>query len=479
MHAAFAIGGVALILYLLLWYRAEWPAGGQDSWNHLLYARWSLLHPELILDQWGKPMFTIPAIPFSYLGIQGLYLMNITCTLLAGWMVYQTARKMGMRLPWMAAAFFFFQPVVFGNVISGLTEPINAFALAAVCYLFAAKRINSASILASFLPFFRTEGFIILAAILLYLVVRRYWRQIPLLLTGTVIFSVIAALITGNWLWIISDNPYFKFESQGTFDPGHGDPFHYIRNQRHITGIIVGLLVVMSLIWLAAHIVYLLKRKAPEERSRFSFWLLAPIFVSYFGAHSYIWWKGEFGSHGLLRVFFVIAPIAALLALYALDRLLSFDIRYLNRSIPILLVIGCIGLAYSGNGFPPPWQNKPSITGFPGSGNLKKAEDFIKKEGLWSKPIIHQLPFLNAQWDLDPWAQPDKTRTWYLWSLDKRPGKDWLPDSSVVIWDGFHAVRDAPMPLDSMRAQKSYKEIQFFPGADSIYDVRVFLKTSK
>lgn len=475
--AAVGVLLLAVALYLLIWFRAEWPAGGQDSWNHLLYARWSLTHPELMMDQWGKPLFTIPAIPFSYFGIQGLYVFNMACTIATAWLVYLTARRMGMRLPWMAAAFFLFQPIVFGNVISGLTEPINALALSAVCWFFISGRITAGAILASFLPFFRTEGFILLAAVLIYMIARRYWKHIPLLLVGIVFFTGLGVLMTGKLDWLLSENPYFKFEKEGVFDPGHGDLLHYVHNQRHITGIAVGALLVMALMLLAAHIVYLLNRRTPEEKSRFSFWLLAPMFLAFFGAHSYIWWKGSMGSHGLLRVFVVVAPASALLAQYALDRLLSFDIRIINKAFPIVLLALCITLACQGNNMPPFWSSSPSQPGYPAAVNIEKAGKWMQENGLQKKVVVHQLPFLNAQMGWDAWAKPEEAKTFYLWSLDKRPGQDWLPDSCVVLWDGFHAVRDAAMPLDSMRAQKAYKEVAYFPHQDSIYDVRIFIKS--
>lgn len=477
--AAIGVLLLALFLYLLIWFRADWPAGGQDSWNHLLYARWSATHPELMLDQWGKPLFTIPAIPFSYFGIQGLYVFNIICVLGTAWLVYLTARRMGMRLPWMAAAFFLFQPIVFGNVISGLTEPINALALAGVCWFFISGRITAGAILASFLPFFRTEGFILLAAVLLYMIARRYWKQLPYLLSGSLFFTGIGAWITGKLDWLISENPYFKFEKEGTFDPGHGDLLHYVHNQRHITGIVVGFLLVVALLLLAAHIVYLLNRRTPEEKSRFSFWLLAPMFLAFFSAHSYVWWAGSMGSHGLLRVFMVVAPAAALLAQYALDRILSFDIRFINKALPLLLLALSITLAYQGNSMPPFWSKTPSQAGYPAEANIEKALTWIQQQGLEDKVVVHQLPFLNAQMNWDAWAKPEDAKTFYLWSLDKRAGQDWLPDSCVVLWDGFHAVRDAAMPLDSMRAQTAYKEVAHFPHADSIYEVRIFLKSLK
>jgi hypothetical protein len=89
------------------------------------------------------------------------------------------------------------------------------------------------------------------------------------------------------------------------------------------------------------------------------------------------------------------------------------------------------------------------------------------------------LPWLNAQLNLDPWEEPSKAQTYYIWSIDKQPGKDWMPDSTVVLWDNFHARRDAPMPLADMRKLTEYKELAYFPATDTIYDVRVFLKVKK
>lgn len=385
------------MLYLMLWYRCDWPAGGQDSWNHLLYARWSLKHPELMLNQWAKPLFTIPAIPFSYFGLKGLYIFNIFCVLLSGWLIYGTARILGMRLPWMAAAFFLFQPVVFGNVISGLTEPVNALALSFMCYLFARNRINSAAILASLLPFFRSEGFVLLFAVFIYMVARRKWKKIPLLAIGSVLYVLATGLFLGKWTAILDENPYLKFEFNGEFNPGHGSFMHYADHYQAITGLAISALLVAAFVLLAAHIVYLLRRRTPEEKSRFSFWLLAPLFLSFFLVHSYIWWKGSMGSHGLTRVFLVVAPAAALLALYALDKLLSFDFRYLNKFLPVVLVLYLIVLSYIGNTFPWPWQNKPAIPAYAAEVNISKAFRWIDEHQLNQYPVAHQMPSISTQ----------------------------------------------------------------------------------
>lgn len=477
--AAWLVLSVAFVLYLFLWFRSEWPAGGQDSWNHYLYARWSLVHPELMLDQWGKPLFTIPVIPFALPGIEGVYVFNILATLTTAWLLFIISRKLGMRLPWIAAAFFLFQPIVFGNVISSLTEPVNALLLTWMIYLYVSGREISATVLASFLPYVRSEGFVLIAAVMLFLVVRKKWKLLPVLLVGSLVFTMAAGLIFHQWDWIVTSNPYIQHEVKGKFDPGSGDFLHYFKAQKFITGIVVTVLVVFALLILIGHVFYLLKKRTPEEKSRFCFWLIAPLFLSFFLAHSFIWWSGSMGSHGLERVFFTVAPCAALLALYAFDRILSFEIRGFNKFIPTLITVLSVFLAYAGNNFPAPWQNIPAVKGYPAEPQIAKAFEYIQQHHLEDKILVHQLPYLNAKLGFDPWAKPEKAQTYYLWSLDKTPGKDWLPDGCVVLWDGWHAVRDSPMPLSEMRKLTDYKEVAYFPATDSIYDVRLFIKNKK
>jgi len=468
---------LALFLYLLVWWRAEWPAGGEDSWNHFLYARWCLKHPELMLDQWGKPLFTIPAIPFAMFGIQGLYVFNILCCLGAGHLCYLTAKRLGMRLPWMAAVFFLFQPIVFGNVISGLTEPINAIFLAWIFYCFVSKRFLVGTILASLLPFFRSEGFVIIIAIGVFLLASRKWKYLPFLLSGSFFYTLIFGIFWGNWGALVNLNPYIKHEVEGRFDPGHGNFWHYANGFQKIWGLLIALMLLIAVVYLALHIVYLLRKRTQEERSRLAFWLWSPVFLSFFLAHSFIWWNGSMGSHGLLRVFLVVAPAVALLAQYAFDRILSAELRFVNKYLPILTAVCTIYLAYNGNKIRLPWHDEPSIAGFPGSENIAKSIAFIQAHpALKNKVVVHQLPFINAQQGWDPWAEIKETRTVYLWSLDKDPKKDWMPDSCVVIWDGFHAPREATMPLNIMQQMPAYYEIAFFPAKDSIYDIRLFLK---
>jgi hypothetical protein len=189
------------------------------------------------------------------------------------------------------------------------------------------------------------------------------------------------------------------------------------------------------------------------------------------------------GSHGLIRVFVVVAPIAAILAQYALDRLMSYNIRRINQGIKFVLISVMFFLAFSGANFPYPWKNEAPILEFPGMPQIRSALSLIQKEKLNNHILVHQIPEIDVDLDLlnAHFAKDaSKAKSYYLWSIDKTPGKDWMPDSTVVIWDNFHGRRDAPMSLQEMRQLKEYKELAYFPSKiDTIYDVRVYLKVKQ
>lgn len=477
--AILSIFAVALT-YLWIWISATAPAGGQDSWNHFLYARWAYQNPNLLLDQWGKPFFTLVALPFAPFGLNGVYLLNFISTLGAAWLCYLTARKLGLRNPWLLIFLFGWQPIVFANVHSSLTEPSNALVLIFICYLFVSHKFIAATFIASFLPLIRSEGLILLISIVPYLLVRGQLKLLPLLISGTLIFALFSAYISGEITYFFYHNPYIHHELHGRFDPGSGSFLHYVHEQRQITGILISILMMVSVVLIALYLKQRISRKTPSEVSQYVLWLFFPLFGSFFLAHSYIWYTGTMGSHGLLRVFVVVAPISAILAHYALDRIMSLNIRKLNQGLKFGLMAIMFFLAFPGANFPYPWQFRPTISGYLGQPQLEKALDFITKQKLQHHILIHQLPELDVHLDLlnGHFAKDQsKAQSYYLWSIDKTPGKDWMPDSSVVIWDNFHGRRDAPMSLSEMRQLKEYKELGYFPSAtDTIYDIRVFLK---
>ena len=467
---------LSAVLFFLIWKQMGWPAGGMDSWNHYLFARWAPTHPDLIWDQWGKTLFTIPTIPFAKFGMNGMYVFNVLCCLIGAFFCYKTARKLSILFPWMAVLFYVFQPIVFGNTISALTEPLNAMVLSIILYLLADNRFTWAAVLTSFLPFFRTEGWVLLLGILIYFIASRKYIKISFFAIGSLVFSVLGKLFYGDFKWFISSNPYFKEQSSGR-DWGHGGWLHYLEAQKSIWGIAITLLMAIALVLLVVYMGRMLRNKTAEFRSVYSFWLLAPIFLGFFMAHTIIWVFGMFGSNGLTRVFYVVAPCAALLASYAMHKLCFIDIRKYRQALVLFIAGVCIYSGYKGSGIPFPWKNEVSIPANRIEPQLKKALSFINNGSYKDYHQAHQLPVVHVRNDTDPWASFDQAKATYLWSIDPDPKKDYMPEKTIIIWDGVHAAREGGKPKDVMFGMSNYKKImEYKSDIDSIHDVILFEK---
>lgn len=483
------------------------PSGGQDSWNHYLYARWAWQHPTLLLDQWGKPFFTTLAMPFTQLGIGAVLFLNHLCVLATAWLSYLTARKMGFKNPWMVIFLFAWQPIVLSNVHSVLTEPSNALVLVWICYLFVGNRWKTATIMASFLPIVRSEGFVLLGAILLFLALRNRWKFVPLSAVGVLLYGVVGALISGKWNWLITENPYVRQEIAGGFDAGHGSFWHYAMHQKEIMGIIVATLCLISLVLVALYVVKRLNRKTPANNSQIALWLWWPLLGFFFLAHSVLWWKGAMGSHGLLRVFMTVSPVMALLSMYSLDLIMRVEIQFLNRLLKATVSVGMFLLAFPGAGLPYPWQSQAqNDVIYNGNNDNKPVAQALRwietsteyKNGI----LVHQIPAINVFKDLDPWGAesqlhptspngewmnakpvnqwPKTSKTLSIWSVDTKDSgaHDWMPKGSVILWDNFHARRDGNMGRAALLSLKKYRTIYSagMSDADTTNDVIVRVK---
>jgi hypothetical protein len=474
------------VLFWLAGARDIWPEGGQDSWNHYLHARWAFKHPELFTDQWGKPLYTLISAPFAViLGMQGAIWLNVLFTLLTGWLLYRAAWQMHWYHAWIAYPLTWFSPILFGNTISALTEPLNATLLAFVIWCFATNQIKTAALAASMLPLVRSEGYILLGITGLYLLSNKQWKLLPLLFSGTILLAMAGWAISGDWTWIVTQNPYIRFDQETRFHPGSGSFWHYVHQQRHIIGL--GLLLPALGGWAMAGN-RLLREKTiqpSQDYHRLILLLCGGMAAAYFLAHSYIWWTGRMGSHGLLRVFAVIVPCWVMAQLYFFHQLQASGM--LRRfGFPLLAILtGYAGWqAYTTVGYAYPWKySQRSIAPPPQAETLDKATAFLKNHGLHQRVLVHQLPYYDALLDIDPWEKPAQARSFRIWSVDWRNHftGDWMPDSSIMLYDGYHARRDGYLPFDSLMTAPTWKLITHIPhsaaepGKDH-FDIWIFEK---
>ena len=469
----------SFLLLLLIWNSSTGLEGGQDSYMHYLISRYSWNHSHLMLHQWGKPVFTLLASPFCQLGLKGLVVFNILCLLGSGYFSFAAAKVLKFRMPEIAFVIAVFAPVSFGNAISGLTEPLNGFLVAIMLYLFAKRKYKVAYVIASFMPFVRTEGFVVLGVVLLFLLIKKHYRYLPYVLSGTIFYSVFGAIISGNAMWVIDENPYFKFQSDGEVVPMKGPFLHYINNLKSLWTFV---LLMISIVATFFYSYKWIKRKG-DGNYPFIIVLCFGIFFMYLMAHSTIFYLGILGAEGILRVMMVTIPCFAILCAAFIG-----ELKF--RSFALSLLFFCavsfyvFYSSYIVNDYGFPWEKKVSIPEEHIMDNLKESLSFIKENGMEDRMLVHQLPLIDVYANKDPFIygseeDAQSTNIWNVLSED-----DWLKDEHLVLWEGVHAPREGGVSLEFMQKSKRYKFLKKFSDGKSEhfkghFDIYLFEKIKR
>src|SRR6185436_3237063 len=71
-------------------------SGGSDEIAHYQIARYSWQYPELLLNHWGKPFYTLISSSFAQFGIPGMKVMNALLGFLTALLTYAIARHTGI-----------------------------------------------------------------------------------------------------------------------------------------------------------------------------------------------------------------------------------------------------------------------------------------------------------------------------------------------------------------------------------------------
>lgn len=455
--------GTFFIGMFLLAYYSEGTIESGDSYQHYIMSRYSWKHPELFLDLWAKPFFTLLSSPFAQFGFLGINVFNITCATLTGYFSYRIARKLDIRVPLLAVIFTLFAPVYFVVIISGLTEPLFGLVIIASAYMLMSGRRIEGAFLVSFLPLVRSEGNGLLLLFLFALLLRREWKSIPFLAAGTVIYSIIGYFRFNDILWIWHLHPY-----QGESIYGKGGLWHFVKHYNDILGLPLTILMLLGIISLAVKLVRF-RQKPLHPLFSEELFLLAGTFVLYIAGHSYVHWKGIAGSSGTWRVLAGIMPVAGLLALRGFDTLSSM----INKKAIVYVIGGAfatwtITVPFRQHEFPRPmWVEEQA---------LSECAEWIKEQQLDTNKIYYFYPYLAYALEIDPYDQEKAGNLWQLTGAEK-PG-------SIVIWDS-HFGPEGGIPVETYKNDPSLEELRTFvsepfftrpDGSQGFFEVRVFRK---
>lgn len=448
------------LITALLAYLSTGTYESGDSIQHYLIARYSFQHPELLLDHWGKPFFTLLAAPFAQFGFLGICIFNITCATLSGYIAYKIASILSVGYSWLAPIFVLFAPIYYVTLVSGLTEPLFALVLLTGIYFCLTQHFSISAIVISFLPFIRSEGFFLLPLFALVFTVKRNYKASLLLFVGTILYSVIGYFHYNDIFWIWNKNPY----SGAAAEYQSGSPFHFIAKNEFILGLP---LVIFFLLGIVNYI---------ENRKKILFadvLLIPGIFFTYFVVHSIYFWKGT-QSVGLIRVLAGVTPLAGIVAMRGFSFLVESAERinlihrlHKVKSLLLLLLIALIcWMPFKQHAFPRPLGYDDKV--------VKIAAGWIRENQALPTKYYYQYPFLSVFLNVDPFDLSVYTP---LWSFQKES----VPSGAIVIWDNHFGPNESKLPLTTLTSSADFELLKSFkgnptdtPGDKEVFEIVVF-----
>lgn len=406
----------------------NWTSGGGDTYTHFLFAKYAFQHPENFVNHWGKPFFTLLAAPFAQLGLKGVEAMNIGCGILSGIFAALTARSLGYKFHFLAVVFTVFAPVMYNGIFSSLTEPIAALVLISGVYFYSIKRFDLGSLIFSFLILCRTEIFIFYPLFVLFLWWSKSLKSAPYLAVGFVLYSFLGWPFYDDLFWIITKQPYNPSSSAY----GSGDFWHYADSYDQVIHQLLSLLLLISLIRFPFDL--FLKRKQITDTLKLELLVLSLI-VSFFFAHSFVWWLGAGASAGLVRVMMVIVPLISLFALKALQWDRIFEKKWVQALVSIACIAIMVGVAEHKYNFPV--NEDLEIR------TIRKLDKAALDKERAGNDLFYYHPFAAIQLDVNP---KDTFEKRFYFNGEFKSISD-VKKGDIYLWDSHFAVNEGGVSL--------------------------------
>lgn len=430
------LASATVVLRLL----SEGLIDGGDSIQHYHVARACWHKPLLLLDHWGKPLFTLLSSPFAQLGHWGMTLFNALCYIGTCWAADGLLRAQGGVVRWLFAPLLLLMPEYGRMVLAGMTEPLFALLTMLTLRALHVDRHVGAAIIASATPFARPEFVAFLPFVALWLSLRRAWRALPWLLFGSLVYAIAGHLAFGDALWMIHQDPYQGAKSVY----GSGDALHFVRRLPETLGwpaiaLWIGGVLGSLMLW----------RSQPQDRRKLGLLTVVAALptLTILGVHSFLWWKGLKSSLGLTRVLATAASLTLIFGLWPISRWLSLA-RRAFRAQAIGAIIGAMAVAFAASSF---LQITPLPTPTDGYQRLLKhagerAARLLGDDGI----LLYYHPQLGFFAGLDGYSS---SRARQIWGLDTAARSFGLGERDLLAWDAHFGPNEGRTPLNLLLAR--------------------------
>lgn len=439
---------LASSVLLLYWTKSSTATSDWgDGITHYEIARWSFSNPLLLLDHWGKPFFTLLVSPFAQGGLQTAWFFNGLCFIAAAWLVQRICEdewKIFAPFPFLLTLF---APICFDQYFAVLTECLFGLILAGSIRLIQLKHYKWAALLLSFLPFVRTEGFILLIGIAPFFVLKRDPFSFCLLSTGTGVYTLTGGFILDDFLWLVHNNPY----KAGPSVYGKGPWLHFAGHAEIMFGLV-------ATIGLYAVPVALFLRKKTNQKPGLPFLLAGLFFSIYFLLHTIFWGLGINGSAGLIRVMTAVVPCVAMLCSFSYNTILQTP---KPRSMVLFTALTLLGLYSSMHAVS---RRKPPQEPDAVQKLSKEAANYIKSLPDWQEyRLVTQFPPIRVMLDNNPY---DSNTSLQIWGIDKEHPELTLKDKDLLVYD-THFTFGLNRPLEQFTALPNCKLLREFSSKES------------
>lgn len=401
--------GAGLVWTVAMWIRAApFASVLDDEVGHFLVARDSWVHPQLLLNAWGRVGTTLAFVLPAAVSLQvarGAALAMSAATVLVATAV---ARRLGVRTLALVPAFLWFQPWFhfYGSAV--VTEVPFSLALIGACWAALADRFLIASVLFGLLPLIRHEGIALLALWIAFLIVRRRWGLIALSVLPLLAYQVAFSLVFHVRLFAI----YLHKTARASY--GHGGWLHYVLPLGRSIGPVVALLALAGIV---------------ARRRDLRFAAFAAPFVLLVLVETVIFRLGLFGSGGNVDYLLPVATFAAVSAGFGGDLALKLaPTRFLLAPAVIAAVLALAAGVYA-------LRTKPAHADA-AARPMHAAVRFLhaRRQDAGSVTATHVWFF-----EMSGASIPSSDGLHSPWSRPPRPSR--IAAGSPVVWDCFYSGR--------------------------------------
>ncbi|MCC6702959.1 MAG: hypothetical protein IT221_15615 [Fluviicola sp.] len=314
--------------YITIIFLGEEPFDVGDGLEHFAISKQSWKEPIFFIDHWGKSFFVLFSSVFAQFGFKVYTLFNVLVFAITIGFIFDCLKHFRIHgiVSIVAPLIFVSIPDYTHGVIAGLTEPFFGCLLTIMLWASIKEKWWLFAIIASFTPFARSEGALVVFGAPFVLIAFKQWKSLPLLTFGFVVYAILGMLINDQPLWYFENDPYPEYSPYG-----HGNWTDYLFTyKQHLGVVMVFLSPLIFFGW------FVWKQHQPRKTTILTFFFIG-IYLGIIAIHSYYWANGLRGSMGLTRIATQGLPVAIAIGLICIGFVMK-ELHFLAKSFFAIII---------------------------------------------------------------------------------------------------------------------------------------------